>query len=195
MQVFDSYIDAGQSLQREERMEFYCAMLEFLKYGVEPEGLDGVVKALWTAIYPSLRISRSKAESGRKGGSKTPSKQQAKQEANGEAIKNTLTNTLTKTTKEEVQEVIEYLNARTGKSFRASSESTTRKVAARLKEGYTVGDFKRVIDNKVKDWANDGSMAKYLRPETLFGTKFEAYLNEGRPTDGGNRTTSADYDW
>ena len=39
-------------------------------------------------------------------------------------------------------------------------------------------DFKRVIDTKVKQWLNDDNMRKYLRPETLFGTKFEAYLNE-----------------
>ena len=49
---------------------------------------------------------------------------------------------------------------------------------ARWKEGYRVDDFKKVIDNKTADWLRNDEMNKFLRPETLFGTKFEAYLNE-----------------
>jgi uncharacterized phage protein (TIGR02220 family) len=52
-------------------------------------------------------------------------------------------------------------------------------VSARLNEGFTVQDFKTVIDNKVSSWFGNKDMEKFLRPETLFGTKFEGYLNEG----------------
>ena len=51
-------------------------------------------------------------------------------------------------------------------------------IKARSNEGFEVEDFKRVIDNKVASWGKDPKMSQYLRPNTLFGTKFEAYLNE-----------------
>ena len=52
-------------------------------------------------------------------------------------------------------------------------------IKARLDEGYTVDDFKTVIDKKVKAWKDDPKMSAYLRPETLFRpSHFESYLNE-----------------
>ena len=53
-----------------------------------------------------------------------------------------------------------------------------KNINARLKEGHTLEDFKAVIDKKTKQWLNDEKMSSYLRPMTLFGTKFESYLNE-----------------
>ena len=75
------------------------------------------------------------------------------------------------------QEVVEYLNQKTGKNFKHTSKVTQRHIRARLAEGFTVSDFKQVIDNKCNDWLRDQKMKEYLRPETLFGTKFESYLN------------------
>lgn len=77
-----------------------------------------------------------------------------------------------------VSEILDYLNAKLGTSYRPSSRKTTSLVDARLKEGFTVDDFKTVIDKKCAAWMDDPKMSKYLRPETLFGTKFEGYLNE-----------------
>jgi len=73
--------------------------------------------------------------------------------------------------------VIEYLNARTNKKFRAQSTETIREIGKRFKENYNFEDFKQVIDNQVREWGGDPIMAKYLRPSTLFGPKFEGYLN------------------
>lgn len=78
-----------------------------------------------------------------------------------------------------VSEVIAYLNEKTGKNFKPSSAATIRHINARRNEGYNIDDFKRVIDTKVLQWGHDSKMAGYLRPQTLFGTKFESYLNEG----------------
>ena len=75
------------------------------------------------------------------------------------------------------QEVVEYLNQKTGKNFKHTSKVTQRHIRARLAEGFTVSDFKQVIDKKCSDWLRDQKMKEYLRPETLFGTKFESYLN------------------
>lgn len=76
------------------------------------------------------------------------------------------------------KQVIDYLNKKIGSSYRYSSKSTTEKIKARLNEGYCLDDFIVVIDKKVLEWGNDEKMKVYLRPETLFGTKFESYLNQ-----------------
>lgn len=77
-----------------------------------------------------------------------------------------------------VSEIIDYLNQKTGKHFRKSIANTTRAINARIKEGFTVDDFKAVVDKKVIEWGKDERMKQYLRPQTLFGTKFESYLNQ-----------------
>jgi uncharacterized phage protein (TIGR02220 family) len=77
-----------------------------------------------------------------------------------------------------VREIIEYLNQKAGTAFKHSSQKTKTLIHARMSEGFTLENFKTVINNKVASWLNDKDMCKYLRPETLFGTKFEGYLNE-----------------
>lgn len=74
-------------------------------------------------------------------------------------------------------EVIDYLNQKSNTNYRTSSEASRRHIIARINEGYSLEQFKQVIDTKVEEWL-DTDMAKYLRPQTLFGTKFENYLNQ-----------------
>lgn len=73
--------------------------------------------------------------------------------------------------------VIDYLNRKASTNYRATTKNTQSFINARVREGYTVEDFKKVIDSKSKDWLNT-DFEKYLRPATLFGAKFESYLNE-----------------
>lgn len=73
-------------------------------------------------------------------------------------------------------EVIEYLNMKAQTRYRASTPKTKQLIRARLSEGFVLDDFKIVIDNKCADWKGT-EWEKFLRPETLFGTKFEGYLN------------------
>lgn len=88
---------------------------------------------------------------------------------------------------EQTAEIIGYLNKRVGTHYRATTRKTQALIKARLNEGFTVDDFKQVIDNKAEAWLGDQKMEKYLRPETLFGTKFEGYLNErSTPRVGGD---------
>lgn len=77
-----------------------------------------------------------------------------------------------------VAEIISYLNEKTGKNFKSGVAKNRDLIKARLKEGYSVEDFKKVIDIKVAEWLNDENMSKFLRPETLFSNKFEGYLNQ-----------------
>ena len=82
-----------------------------------------------------------------------------------------------------IKEIVGYLNAKLGTRYLPANEKTQRLITARFNENrkYTVVDFKEVIDKKVKDWKGT-EMEKYLRPETLFGTKFESYLNQKEAT-------------
>lgn len=80
------------------------------------------------------------------------------------------------------EEIVQYLNQKTNKNFKHTSKVTQRHIRARLAEGFTVNDFKQVIDKKCSDWLRDQKMKEYLRPETLFGTKFESYLNSKTTT-------------
>lgn len=82
----------------------------------------------------------------------------------------------------EIKEIVSYLNEKTGSNFKHSTKDTQKHINARLKEGYTVEDFKKVIDIKVREWLSDTKMSQYLRPATLFGTKFENYLNQATTT-------------
>ena len=75
--------------------------------------------------------------------------------------------------------ILSFLNEKTGKNFKHNSQKTRKLINARLREGYTEKDFYTVIENKCKDWLKDEKMNKYLCPDTLFGTKFEKYLNQG----------------
>lgn len=81
--------------------------------------------------------------------------------------------------KAEVTEIIEYLNKKAETHYKPNSKTAKKHIVARLNEGFTVAEFKQAIDNKVKEW-KDTKFAPYLRPETLFGTKFESYLNTPR---------------
>lgn len=74
-------------------------------------------------------------------------------------------------------EIILYLNSKSEKNFKCNKHNFLL-ITARAKEGYTLADFQKVIDNKIFDWKNDPEMDKYIRPQTLFGNKFENYLNE-----------------
>lgn len=73
--------------------------------------------------------------------------------------------------------IINYLNAKTGKAFKYNNKKTVSLIQARQAEGYTLEDFIKVIDIKTGEWLKT-DMNKYLRPETLFGNKFESYLNQ-----------------
>lgn len=87
---------------------------------------------------------------------------------------------------ESCKSIISYLNEIAGTGYKPTTAKTKKAIHARLEEGFTVDDFKTVIAKKCAEWIGDPKMEKYLRPETLFGTKFEGYLNA--KTTGRNET-------
>jgi uncharacterized phage protein (TIGR02220 family) len=74
-------------------------------------------------------------------------------------------------------EIIEFLNKSTGKSYKPTSKVAITNINARIKEGYTKDDFIKVISVKATKWIGT-KFEDFLTPNTLFGNKFESYLNE-----------------
>lgn len=92
------------------------------------------------------------------------------------------------------QDIVNYLNSRIGSNYKYTTNKTQTLIRTRFKEGFNYDDFIKVIDNMYNEWFFDKQMKPYLRPETLFGNKFESYLN--RPIR--NKTTKDiynDFDW
>lgn len=86
--------------------------------------------------------------------------------------------------------IVDYLNEKSGKNYRAKSKDTAKHINARLAEGFKVDDFKTVIDKKCAEWLGT-EFEQYLRPQTLFGTKFESYLNAPVRAKASTKTVGA----
>lgn len=81
--------------------------------------------------------------------------------------------------------IVDYLNEKADTKYKHTTRKTKDCIRARMKEGFTLDDFFRVIEVKCAEWLGT-EWEKYLRPETLFGTKFESYLNT-KPRKAGER--------
>lgn len=90
---------------------------------------------------------------------------------------NSSSNSLSTSYSSSINNIIDYLNNKLGTKYRSTTQKTASLIKARLKEKFTEDDFFKVIDSKCNEWLGT-DMAKFLRPETLFGTKFEGYLNQ-----------------
>ena len=80
-----------------------------------------------------------------------------------------------------IKDIIETLNDFSNSKFKHNAKGNIKHISARLKEGYSLDDFKDVIELKCFQWLNDSKMNSYLRPSTLFnGDKFPSYVEEAR---------------
>ena len=99
---------------------------------------------------------------------------------NDSSINNNIVENSEKCDMKVITEIVDYLNEKAHKNYRSNNKATMRHINARLKEGRTLSDFKQVIDNRCATWLGT-DMEQYLRPGTLFGSKFEDYLNAPAP--------------
>jgi len=79
-----------------------------------------------------------------------------------------------------ISAAVQYLNEKAGKSYKLTTKSTISLLTARARECFTLEDIKAVVDYKTVVWGGDPKMHEYLRPETLFGPKFESYLQAAK---------------
>ena len=89
------------------------------------------------------------------------------------------------------QEVISYLNLKAKKNFKVDTASHQKFIKARLKEGYVLEDFKKVVDIMVAKWKGT-EYEQYLQPQTLFGNKMDNYLNQPMPKRSTILTSTVD---
>ena len=82
---------------------------------------------------------------------------------------------------DKVKYIVEHLNEKAGKRYKPTSKDTQTLIRARMNDGFKLEDFTTVIDKMCAKWKGDAKMDDYLRPSTLFGTKFESYLNTSVP--------------
>jgi len=88
--------------------------------------------------------------------------------------------------KDKILYIVDRLNQITNQNYKASGKKTQTLIKARIADGFTIKDFETVIQKKADEWLKT-DMSKYLRPETLFGTKFESYLNQPKTQTEGER--------
>ena len=108
-----------------------------------------------------------------------------KQEPPKRQVNNNINNNKNNNNKEIYIAVVDYLNSKAGTHYRSSSKTTQQHINARLAEGYKIDDFKRVVDNMWTAWKGT-EWEQYMRPSTLFGSKFENYLNRKLQNKGKN---------
>ena len=93
------------------------------------------------------------------------------------------------------KEIVEYLNEKTEKNYSYKAKGNRTLIRARWNENYTLKDFKKVIDIKTEQWKDDPKMKQYLRPSTLFNSKFDNYLNEEMKEDANKASNAGDGYW
>lgn len=200
--IYKEYYELITLLTEREQQELLLAITKFMFEDVEPTLNDKQTK-----IFNNLRRPLEKSKKRSKCGSITKSnenqeKNETNTKENQKEIKtksnenqkeneskthqdvNVIVNVndnvdvnVNKITLAEIKGIIEYLNIKSNSHYKYSTDKTQTLIKARIKDGFTLDDFKIVIDKKCEEWLGT-DFEKFLRPETLFSNKFEGYLNQ-----------------
>jgi uncharacterized phage protein (TIGR02220 family) len=200
--IYKEYYELITLLTEREQQELLLAITKFMFEDIEPTLNDKQTK-----IFNNLRRPLEKSKKRSKCGSITKSNEnqeenETKTKENQKEIKtklnenqkenenkthqdvNVIVNVndnvdvnVKKISLEEIKGIIEYLNIKSNSHYKYSTDKTQTLIKARIKDGFTLDDFKIVIDKKCEEWLGT-DFEKFLRPETLFSNKFEGYLNQ-----------------
>ena len=200
--IYKEYYELITLLTEREQQELLLAITKFMFEDVEPTLNDKQTK-----IFNNLRRPLEKSKKRSKCGSITKSNEnqeenETKTKENQKEIKtksnenqkeneskthqdvNVIVNVndnvdvnVNKITLAEIKGIIEYLNIKSNSHYKYSTDKTQTLIKDRIKDGFTLDDFKIVIDKKCEEWLGT-DFEKFLRPETLFSNKFEGYLNQ-----------------
>ena len=210
LKVWTSFREDMSALGDAEKGRLFVAMLEYAENGEEPT-ISGNERFIWPIAKKTIDLLAKRAEqlreNGEKGGRPTETKEnqtepnETKENQNGVLLSPLYIKDKDKykdkekdkdkdngkgvydARAREISQIVDLLNEKAGTKYRANTDATKRHINARLAEGYTVDDFQTVIDKKCAEWLGT-DMEKFLRPETLFGSKFESYLNAPAHTGG-----------
>jgi uncharacterized phage protein (TIGR02220 family) len=200
--IYKEYYELITLLTEREQQELLLAITKFMFEDIEPTLNDKQTK-----IFNNLRRPLEKSKKRSKCGSITKSNEnqeeneiEAKENQKEIKIKsnenqkenenkthqdvNVIVNVndnvdvnVKKISLEEIKGIVEYLNIKSNSHYKYSTDKTQTLIKARIKDGFTLDDFKIVIDKKCEEWLGT-DFEKFLRPETLFSNKFEGYLNQ-----------------
>lgn len=135
---------------------------------------------LETEVKKRIKFTESRKNNGLKGGRPAKNQTVTKSKTNRLSLakpKNNLPEDVNESDND-IKIIVDYLNEKVSSNFKSKTKNTVEVINARIKEGYTVDNFKTVIDKKADEWLTNPKMAIHLKPETLFGNKFDGYLNQ-----------------
>lgn len=200
--IYKEYYELITLLTEKEQQELLLAITKFMFEDIEPTLNDKQTK-----IFNNLRRPLEKSKKRSKCGSITKSNENQEEneietKENQKVIKiksnenqkenenkthqdvNVIVNVndnvdvnVKKISLEEIKGIVEYLNIKSNSHYKYSTDKTQTLIKTRIKDGFTLDDFKIVIDKKCEEWLGT-DFEKFLRPETLFSNKFEGYLNQ-----------------
>lgn len=165
---YQSFARAIKKLPESEQLKALWSIIDYALEDKEPDG-DGMYMVVYEMAKPQIDANVERKRNGSRGG--RPQKPQEKPKEQKKTVE-----PVKKKESPPYQEIINYLNEKAGKRFKVN-DKTKAHINARVNDGYTLEDFRAVIEKKVAEWRGT-DMDKFLRPETLFGTKFEGYLNQ-----------------
>nr|DAQ49778.1 MAG TPA: hypothetical protein [Caudoviricetes sp.]DAU05372.1 MAG TPA: hypothetical protein [Bacteriophage sp.] len=165
---YQSFARAIKKLPESEQLKALWSIIDYALEDKEPDG-DGMYMVVYEMAKPQIDANVERKRNGSRGG--RPQKPQEKPKEQKKTVE-----PVKKKEPPPYQEIIDYLNEKAGKRFKVN-DKTKAHINARVNDGYTLADFRAVIEKKVAEWRGT-EMDKFLRPETLFGTKFEGYLNQ-----------------
>lgn len=213
---YRSFYEAVRNLPPDEFKESVQAILDYGLDGKPPDTQGTIAHTVFSLVKPQIDANNRRFESGKKGGRKpnpnqdvtkaepnpnlSGTKPEPKEKCKGERRKEKKDNNKTIMSPPtsrgrpayQYGEVVDYLNLRAGTRYRSTSEDTRKHIRARIDEGYTLEDFKTVIDHKAAEWKGT-EWEKFLRPSTLFGSKFESYLNQREEQKQAKKTAFSNF--
>ena len=165
---YQSFARAIKKLPESEQLKALWSIIDYALEDKEPDG-DGMYMVVYEMAKPQIDANVERKRNGSRGGRPPkPPEKPKEQKKPVEPVKKKET--------PPYQEIIDYLNEQAGKRFKVN-DKTKAHINARWNDWYKLPDFRAVIEKKVSEWKGT-EMDKFLRPETLFGTKFEGYLNQ-----------------
>ena len=211
---YRSFYEAVKDLPPEAFKESVQAILDYGLDDKPPDKQGTIAYTVFSLVRPQIDANNRRFKNGCKGGkepnrnqtrtkpepnpNQTVTKPEPKEKGERRKEKGEITNKTIMsppTSRGELTypygAVVDYLNSKAGTRYKHSSEDTRKHIRARVNDGYTLDDFKAVIDRKVEEWKGT-EWEKFLRPSTLFGSKFESYLNQ-REEPKGKKTSFSNF--
>lgn len=188
MIFYRSFYEAVNELPKELQADIYSAIFK-LGFDFERTELSGISKTIFKLVEPIIlannqRFMNATEARHEQDGSKRrakPKRNRGKTSGNKDRDKDKdVDKDKDNKNSDLVIQIVRVLNEVTESDFRPSSKATSKLISARINDGYSFDELKDVILHKTAQWKNDPKMKSYLRPETIFGSKFESYLQEAK---------------